>query len=275
MAGGTSRKDHSEVGSSYIHFNYTPNQDKATASILGDVPRGVMLDQLPIFLGGQGGLAGPARIGFGTVIAAGTICRRDCPEGGKLLLGGELKKKNLDFTPGVYWRVSRKTLNNINFIANIFALRQWYLRVRSLFSDGDFLAEELRRGALETLEITIEERIKRFRQFAEKAGRSAEIYRRVMGEKASARILEQKKELSAGWPRLEELLVNCREKTGDCAGRDAFLQNVERAREEKGGNYITVIRSLDDETRGRGIAWLQGLVEDIEAEVLEIIPSFK
>ncbi|HET57582.1 MAG TPA: UDP-N-acetylglucosamine pyrophosphorylase, partial [Deltaproteobacteria bacterium] len=27
MAGGTSRKDHSEVGSSYIHFNYTPNQD--------------------------------------------------------------------------------------------------------------------------------------------------------------------------------------------------------------------------------------------------------
>ena len=43
MAGGTSRRDHSEVGSSYIHFNYTPNQDKATFSILGDVSRGVML----------------------------------------------------------------------------------------------------------------------------------------------------------------------------------------------------------------------------------------
>ncbi|MCG8530601.1 MAG: hypothetical protein MI749_08050, partial [Desulfovibrionales bacterium] len=26
MAGGTCRKDHSEVGSSFIHFNYTPNQ---------------------------------------------------------------------------------------------------------------------------------------------------------------------------------------------------------------------------------------------------------
>jgi UDP-N-acetylglucosamine/UDP-N-acetylgalactosamine diphosphorylase len=46
MAGGTSRKDHSEVGSSYIHFNYTPNQDKATASLLGDVPRGVMLNKI-------------------------------------------------------------------------------------------------------------------------------------------------------------------------------------------------------------------------------------
>jgi len=53
MAGGTSRNDHSEVGSSYVHFNYTPDGDKTTASLFGDVPRGVMLDQPPIFLGGQ------------------------------------------------------------------------------------------------------------------------------------------------------------------------------------------------------------------------------
>ncbi len=51
MAGGTSRSNHSEVGSSYIHFNFTPDADKTTASLLGDVPRGVMLNQPPIFLG--------------------------------------------------------------------------------------------------------------------------------------------------------------------------------------------------------------------------------
>ena len=76
MAGGTSRKDHSEVGSSYIHFNYTPDGDKTTASLFGDVPRGVMLEpaaDLPgrpgrrgragaggLRHGGRGGL-GPAR----------------------------------------------------------------------------------------------------------------------------------------------------------------------------------------------------------------------
>ncbi|MEL7668838.1 MAG: UDP-N-acetylglucosamine pyrophosphorylase, partial [Actinomycetota bacterium] len=59
MSGGTSRKDHSEVGSSYIHFNYTPDGDKTTPSLFGDVPRGVMLDRPPIFLGGQGGAVGP------------------------------------------------------------------------------------------------------------------------------------------------------------------------------------------------------------------------
>ena len=53
MAGGTDRKNHSEVGSSFIHFNYTPNQDKATPSLLGNVPKGVMLDQDPIFWAGR------------------------------------------------------------------------------------------------------------------------------------------------------------------------------------------------------------------------------
>jgi len=34
MSGGTSRKNHSEVGSSFIHFNYTPHQDKATGFLI-------------------------------------------------------------------------------------------------------------------------------------------------------------------------------------------------------------------------------------------------
>jgi bifunctional UDP-N-acetylglucosamine pyrophosphorylase / glucosamine-1-phosphate N-acetyltransferase len=88
MAGGTSRKNHSEVGSSYIHFNFTPNQDKATASLIGDVPQGVMLNQKPIFLGGQGGLVGPCRIEYGTVIAAGSIYRKDQLKPDRLVFEG-------------------------------------------------------------------------------------------------------------------------------------------------------------------------------------------
>jgi len=87
MAGGTDRRDHSEVGSSFIHFNFTPNQDKATPSLLGDVPAGVMLDRPPIFLGGQGGLVGPCRLAYGTVTAAGTVVRRDELRPGRLVVG--------------------------------------------------------------------------------------------------------------------------------------------------------------------------------------------
>ena len=121
MAGGTSRKNHSEVGSSYIHFNYTPRQDKATASLIGDVPRGVMLNQPPIFLGGQGGIVGPVKIDYGTLIPAGVICRQDCSEG--------------TFTPSstVSGGINRKIRLNIEYIANLLALRQWYQYVRRDF----------------------------------------------------------------------------------------------------------------------------------------------
>ena len=100
MAGGTSRKNHSEVGSSYIHFNYTPNQDKATASLIGDVPNGVMLNQNPIFLGGQGGLIGPCRIAFGTVIAAGSIHRKDQLQADRLVFSGGGKGGSIPYSLG-------------------------------------------------------------------------------------------------------------------------------------------------------------------------------
>ena len=102
MAGGTSRKDHSEVGSSYIHFNFTPDGDKTTASLIGDVPRGVMLNQPPIFLGGQGGAVGPVRLGYGTVVAAGSVLRDDAPEDGRLIIVAPHPGSERDFVaPGL------------------------------------------------------------------------------------------------------------------------------------------------------------------------------
>ena len=47
MSGGTGRKDHSEVGSSYVHFNFTPHGDKATPSLIGDVPTGYAMIRPP------------------------------------------------------------------------------------------------------------------------------------------------------------------------------------------------------------------------------------
>jgi len=76
IAGGHDRKNHSEVGSSYIHFNYTPHQDKATPSLLGDVPRVVLLNQPPISLADRCGLVGPCRIGFGASSPAGLVLAR-------------------------------------------------------------------------------------------------------------------------------------------------------------------------------------------------------
>ncbi len=99
MAGGTSRKDHSEVGSSYVHFNFTPDGNKTTASLFGDVPRGVMLDRPRIFLGGQGGAVGPVRVGYGTVVAAGSLLRRDVSRGRQAGGGGAAPRSGARLRP--------------------------------------------------------------------------------------------------------------------------------------------------------------------------------
>lgn len=274
MAGGTGRKDHSEVGSSYIHFNYSPNQDKATPSLLGDVPRGVMLNQPPIFLGGQGGLVGPSVIGYGTVIAAGSVFRGDCPEGGKLIFGQVQEADRTEFHPGFYRNFRRLLVNNINYIANLSALRQWYAEVRSFFSGASPMRRELHRGAAEKLEITFQERMNRLGDLVAKLPASAEICERLAGRKADSPLLKQKRELIEKWPEVEAVLNDRHKQTGELSLRDPFLEKIdEDLRKERG--YVATVQGLEAEYSEKGTAWLQSIVDGINREVLDILPSFR
>ncbi len=164
MAGGTDKKNHSEVGSSYIHFNYTPNQDKATPSMMGNVYQGVFLNQNPIFLGGQGGLVGPCKIGFGCLTVAGSIIRKDELKTDKLLLGGSLKEASITRGAHVYNNVARIFNNNISYISSLIALLNWYREIRSMFA-RDFFSKQLLSGMVLTLGKAIDERIKRLDEF--------------------------------------------------------------------------------------------------------------
>lgn len=271
LSGGTSRRDHSEVGSSYIHFNYTPNQDKATASLLGDVPRGVMLRQPPIFLGGQGGLVGPARIGFGTVIAAGEVWREDFPGGGKLLRGAKKHSSMKDFHPGLYGDIRRRVTNNVLYLANLSALRQWYLHVRLSFPGDPEMGDALWRGAMEIVESALAERLARFKALADKMGKSIELGERFLPAEGRADILRGQREFRERWPELEACLTDRREETAGRKERDGFLAKLAAAREAQGNDYIRVIRSLDPDVSALGTRWLQQAVDSIAAPALSCV----
>jgi bifunctional UDP-N-acetylglucosamine pyrophosphorylase / glucosamine-1-phosphate N-acetyltransferase len=239
MAGGTGRDNHGEVGSSYIHFNFTPHQDKATASLLGDVPAGVMLDQPPIFLGGQGGLVGPCRLNFGTVAAAGTIVRKDELRPDRLIAGGAARPLNLPRRPGAPRALPRIMANNLIFIGNLFALRGWYREVRRRFIGPDFPAA-LHQGAAANIEAAIGERIHRLDQLCGRQG----------GQGAAA----------------ADLLAAFREGAVEIApAPEVFLDRLEQVRQACGNHYLDAIRSLDPGARSLGTAWLQGIVDAVTA----------
>ena len=272
MAGGTSRQDHSEVGSSYIHFNYTPNQDKATASLLGDVPQGVMLNQHLIFLGGQGGLVGPCRMAYGTIIAAGSIYRKDEFKPDRLLADGGVRRARMPYTPGLYRNVKRIVVNNVVYIANLIALRQWYGQVRAQFISEDF-PPPLLDGLKEKLDMGIDERIKRLEAFCLKMPESAEKYAESAGDQASESLLEQKKELYERSSDLTSFFENARNRQGEARLRDQFLEVIAKGIDETGKSYIPVIKSLEGQDAHMGVQWLSGIVKEIGSEALEMLPS--
>jgi UDP-N-acetylglucosamine/UDP-N-acetylgalactosamine diphosphorylase len=266
MAGGTDRKNHSEVGSSYIHFNFTPNQDKATASLIGDVPRGVMLNQNPIFLGGQGGMVGPCRLGFGITVAAGTIVRKDEPRSDRLIMGGAAKEGNIAFRPGVFRNNKRIILNNIRYIANLIALRHWYDQVRSLFT-SDLFPPALLLALQEKADLAIEERINRLEAVCLKepfATRKDPVNK----------TLKQPLELNERWPEIKNSLKLPPVNSDTAALRDQFLVSVQRGISNFGQDYIRVIQSLDSIDSEKGTRWLQGIIDDILAAAKKIMPSF-
>jgi UDP-N-acetylglucosamine/UDP-N-acetylgalactosamine diphosphorylase len=248
MSGGTSLKDHSEVGSSYIHFNYTPSQDKATPSLIGDVPNGVMLKQRPIFIGGQGGLVGPCRLAFGTTVAAGTICRKDELRSGRLIFGGLSRSGNIPYTPGDNRNIKRILTNNIVYISNLTALMHWYSHVRLQFISADF-PEALLEGLKKRLDSAISERIKRLKEFYEKNG-LIEIGR---------------------WSELESCFISGAGAEETIPLRDSFLEIIASGIRKSGKDYLTVIKNLKDEESNIGTQWLQGIVDTKTSEALKIL----
>ncbi|NTW77796.1 MAG: UDP-N-acetylglucosamine pyrophosphorylase [Syntrophaceae bacterium] len=254
MAGGTSRSNHSEVGSSYIHFNFTPNADKTTPSLIGDVPRGVMLNQPPIFLGGQGGMVGPLRIGYGSVVAAGSILRKDYPQGNQLIFDIPQSRDVRDFIPAAYPGFHRILENNILYLANLKALEAWYTHVRKQFFEAREFGLLIYNGVMENLALALKERLKRLKTMAEKA---------VSGlpEPVQSEPVDEKQTL---YEHLDDIEGVFFEKIQDDVvhqNQELFLRCFAQSKGNGAMSYIEAIRQLPPDISAKGVKWLQTIVD--------------
>lgn len=253
LAGGTGRKNHSEVGSSYIHFNFTPHQDKATASLIGDVPRGVMLDQPPIFLGGQGGLVGPCAIAYGTVIPAGQIWRGDIREPSRLVAKSPVRGNlSIPYDPRVYCGIGRVLTNNLTYIGNIMALDLWYRVFRGRFMRGDPFRAACHAGARQRLSQILAERVIRLADLADKVRLSLSL------QKADAAAIEQQAFVDH-WPRIKAVLesrINARENAPVPEAVSACINKLPR------DNYLKTVQGLDSPVAGQLAGWLENFARE-------------
>jgi UDP-N-acetylglucosamine/UDP-N-acetylgalactosamine diphosphorylase len=175
MAGGTSRKDHSEVGSGFIHFNFTPwgkAGDKATPSLIGDVVEGVLLRQRRIFLGGSSGLVGPRSVGYGSITGAGQVVRRDV--GSRRLVVQPAPSVDEPLEAPREERVEQVVRKNVAYIANLHALRAWYqsVRLERVRRAGDANLSVVYEEAIRNVDACLAERVARLGSYAAERGRA-------------------------------------------------------------------------------------------------------
>ena len=236
MAGGTSRSDHSEVGSSYIHFNFTPTGDKATPSLYGDVSRGVMLRELRIFLGGQGGTVGPSRVAYGTVVGAGEIVRQDIRDENRLVLPGSAPALSREFSPNDFRGVARLAARNIEYLGVLDSLEQWYRVARAPFFAGQELGDLVLAEALNALASARKERAKRLGSLLRKLPGTTEVEQQLTAAIDAVAVADA----PGVAPSAPTALID--------ALSDAATD---------GGGYIASVQGLPSQVADAGTAWLR------------------
>ena len=256
LAGGTSRKHHSEVGSGFIHFNFSPRGDKATPSMFGDVPHGVMLDQAPIFLGGLAGVVGPSRIGFGSVLAAGSVYRADYDED-LLVLGERRRDGSTAFRPRSLGAIGAKVSKNVLYLGELTALWAWYRHVRPRLAGPEPLAQAVIASGLTMVEANIDERLKQLDRFRDLV---RECLPEATGAGAQAPVAGEWRRFVEGWDAVRPSLKGFRTIEGRAELRAQFCERLQAA---EAGAYTTTIQALAPDDRRVGSAWLRSVVGEV------------
>jgi acetyltransferase-like isoleucine patch superfamily enzyme len=251
MSGGRSRKDHSEVGSGFIHFNFTPfgrEGDKATASIFGGVPKGVLLRSDRIFLGGSGGVVGPIEVGFGTILAAGSVYRRDYADG--LLVVGEAQEPRvLTIDAKVARGLDKKVKRSKRYIGHLLALEAWYREVRRASAANDF-DRALIDAAIAAIGDGVRERMTQ-------VDRLFESRRSTSAEKSAVPSSTESDETA--WIRAREV-IQAHRYVEDRVARDRVAAAL-----SPGKGHLEWLSTLESEVVGAVETWLTSIVDAIEA----------
>jgi UDP-N-acetylglucosamine/UDP-N-acetylgalactosamine diphosphorylase len=210
---------------------------------------------------------GPARVGYGNVVAADSVLRSDFIGDNQLIVEKARPGKIIDFLPRAYPNIRRIVENNIVYVANLMALEEWYLHVRRPFFDAQEYGRLIFSGLLDKLGLAKKERIKRLQVLAEKAkispGHGPERRPETDG----------RNEFFEKFAEIEALFSAAVRDNAAERYRDEFLSAFDKARGGKSSGYTAVIQGLPADVSEKGTVWLQGIVDAFCQKTREIIPS--
>ncbi len=242
LAGGSSRSDHSEVGSGVVHFNFDPRGDKF-GSLMGDAT-GCLLQSRRIFVGGNSGIVAPVHLEFGTVVAAGSILRHDVPE--NQLSRGDPTGLSGEYDVNRYFDLSRKFCTTAKLVGNLHALRAWYQNVRHACAESD--SRLLYAAAAQEFDCHIKHRA---RELAKLVGKLDKSLSKPSKHERDRRLEEQHRRLLVNRERINSFLLH-----EDCADAPAILL-AEYTENRRTREHVESVRDLSAEASAAAIQWIR------------------
>ena len=129
------------------------------------------------------------------------------------------------------------------YIGNLFALREWYRHVRSIFI-SNVSRKPFWQGLIKTLDLGLDERFKRLRDYINGLGGST---------------------LADQYHVFEQQYQGRNQDLGDLKLRDQFMHQLELFKSQH-DIYIETIKALSSETAQIGTLWLQSIVDEVSIE---------
>ena len=247
LSGGTSREDHTEVGSGAVHYNFDPRGDK-WGSLIGGI-RGVLMRSEPVFVGGNCGLVGPVEIGLGAVTAAASTVRKDVPES-ELNFQSARPFAIQDFDRHRYGAMTGRFRTSAKLVATLHALDTWYRMVRIPHAETRETA--LYEAARGRIRAQVQERIDRLGRIA---GKLQDGLSSARDASADASIRRDHERLAGGWPEFRKVLEEPAE-PASVPGR--FVNEYARAR-GAGRSHLEALRESEAGAQ-EAERWLENIV---------------
>ncbi|MBF0286409.1 MAG: hypothetical protein HQM14_01210 [SAR324 cluster bacterium] len=255
---GPNLGDFTEVGSGTIHFNFTIRGDKATASLLGNVPEGVFLRKERLFIGGNNSLLGPLQADFGTLTAAGIRAAGVLKNG--LNLGRGLPLGHTDYDPRIFSRSKEVIGQQVHYIGQLAALYHWYREIRFQLAQSNPELLELYQAGQKMVVLNIMERIAQVGRFVEALESSIHILNQQALPPRHA--IEEQQALLDHWPRLKEHLENYEQHFWEIP---SLLSNaLEESAAQHSPHYTQIVQNLSEDSARVGKSWLDSIVHRCE-----------
>jgi UDP-N-acetylglucosamine/UDP-N-acetylgalactosamine diphosphorylase len=205
------------------------------------------------------------QIDYGTVIPAGIICRHNFKTEGIIWSSPSSLEKKKEFVAGAcVGDIIRKVKRNIEYIANLSALRQWYHYVRYEFFIRETYGDALYSGACNVLDEAIAERIKQLRLFAQNMETSMEVFTKKMKKIYPDSVSRTQKQFLQSWPKMEAYLSGNNEEKIGLKKRETFVKIMQRL-SNKGNSYLEAIQLLTVAQTREGTDWLKDITDNLIA----------